>query len=351
MTAIFYSLIFFMPAMLALDSSIREIRPNKLLFVSFFTFLSLIIGLRFEVGPDWFLYLSNMHVYKDYNSTGLLFVSDPGYALLNSIALDLGFSIWFPNLICGMAFCYGLYVICKTTPNPWLALTIATPYLVMVMSMNYTRQAAAFGFFVWALTYAFDNRPRSLLLMSIATLFHKSAIIGFLLIFFCQGNLNLRHIFILGLLIYGLFSLLVATSFDAIYMNYIVGQMESDGAGVRLALNCLPALIFLIFRNRFRFSEKQKALWSVISIAVLSLIPLLILTPYSTIIDRFNLYFFIIQIVLTTHIPGLVKGRLQRLLTTFLLVCLYGISFFVWMSYANFSWAWFPYKFYPLEAL
>ena len=150
MTALFYSLIFIIPGIFALESSIKGVHSNHIFFACFVVVLSLIIGLRFEVGPDWFLYVSNMEIYSEFSFANFFLVGDPGYALLNSIALDLNFGIWFPNLLCGIIFCYGLFVFCKKTPNPWLALTIAIPYAVMVMSMNYTRQAAAFGIYLLA---------------------------------------------------------------------------------------------------------------------------------------------------------------------------------------------------------
>ena len=43
-------------------------------------------------------------------------------------------------------FTYGLFRICRQQPNPWLALVVATPFLIIVVGMGYTRQAAAMGF-------------------------------------------------------------------------------------------------------------------------------------------------------------------------------------------------------------
>lgn len=205
MTAFFYSLIFIIPGIFALESSIKGVHSNHIFFACFVVVLSLIIGLRFEVGPDWFLYVSNMEIYSEFSFANFFLVSDPGYALLNSIALDLNFGIWFPNLLCGIIFCYGLFVTCKKTPNPWLALTIAIPYAVMVMSMNYTRQAAAFGFFLLAINHADDNRLRPLILMGLATLFHKSAIIGFPIIILTHRKVELWQFIFISVLTYGLF--------------------------------------------------------------------------------------------------------------------------------------------------
>jgi hypothetical protein len=40
---------------------------------------------------------------------------------------------------------------CRTQPRPWLALTLAFPYLVVVVAMGYTRQGVAIGLEMLAL--------------------------------------------------------------------------------------------------------------------------------------------------------------------------------------------------------
>lgn len=80
MTAFFYSLIFIIPGIFALESSIKGVHSNHIFFACFVVVLSLIIGLRFEVGPDWFLYVSNMEIYSEFSFANFFLVSDPGYA-------------------------------------------------------------------------------------------------------------------------------------------------------------------------------------------------------------------------------------------------------------------------------
>ncbi|MDN5863186.1 MAG: EpsG family protein, partial [Salinisphaera sp.] len=143
------------------------------------TALSLFVGLRYQVGGDWDTYLTSYFYVASRLSLGqALLQSDPGYVLINWIATHAGLGVWAVNLFCAAAFCSGLVALCRRLPEPLLALVAAIPYLVIVFAMGYTRQAAAFGFVLWALTFLLDRRLLGfVLLMAVAASFHKTAVI------------------------------------------------------------------------------------------------------------------------------------------------------------------------------
>ena len=66
--------------------------------------------------------------------------------LLNWFAGQNELGFWFVNTVCGGIFSYGLIAFARSQPRPWLALAVAVPYLIIVVAMGYTRQAAAIGF-------------------------------------------------------------------------------------------------------------------------------------------------------------------------------------------------------------
>ena len=65
---------------------------------------------------------------------------------------------------------------------------ISLPYLINVVSMGYVRQAAALGFFIFALNFIESKRVKYknlfYIFISMAFTFHKSAIILFFLVLF-----------------------------------------------------------------------------------------------------------------------------------------------------------------------
>ena len=76
---------------------------------------------------------------------------DPGFAVLMWLTMLSGFNIWFLHLIGGAIFSYGLSTFCLREPHPWLTLTVAVPYLIIVVAMGYDRQAVAIGFVMLAM--------------------------------------------------------------------------------------------------------------------------------------------------------------------------------------------------------
>ena len=105
----------------------------------------------------------------------------------------------------------------------------------------------------------------------------------------------------------------------------------SDGAEIRLALNILPAAVFLLFRSRFNIPPHLRSFWIWWAISVLCLIPLMyIASKYSstTVVDRLNLYLTPIQIFVTAHLPTIFKGAKQRVFITTVILILYGFSHF-----------------------
>ena len=110
-------------------------------------FLTMLIGFRIEVGGDWGSYLK---VYQEIEAVPSLLENfnigrDPAYAILNWLSAKAGFGIYGVNLACGFIFSYGLIKLCRSLPRPFLALAVAFPYLITVVSMGYSRQGAALG--------------------------------------------------------------------------------------------------------------------------------------------------------------------------------------------------------------
>lgn len=111
--------------------------------------LTLFIGLRHEVGGDWFNYIPYIA-----RADGLTFTElrsqlvdwgDPGYNLLNWLFAPYPWGIYAVNTISAAIFSAGLVIFCRAQPRPWLSLCAAIPYLVIVVAMGYSRQSVAIG--------------------------------------------------------------------------------------------------------------------------------------------------------------------------------------------------------------
>jgi len=352
----YWVFLFFLPSFQAIFNyrSDQAFLPNKLWgppWIAIFIFCSLMIGLRHEVGVDWGSYLTHHDDISDaINQEGFLFISDPAYAFLNWIGAQLGFGIYFSNLVCGLVFSWGVLTFSRAQSRPWLAMVVAIPYLVIVVAMNYSRQGVAVGIVMLALvSLERDHLIRFGLLIALASLFHKSAAILLPLAFLTLGVRKPLWNFI-WLLATGvtLFLLLLIESLETFSTTYIEAEYASNGASVRIAMNAFPAVFFLFFRQRFQLNSNQKKLWTALAITAIGFIIILNLSPSSTAVDRVALYLIPLQLFVWSSLPNvLAKQKALRLFWVNALVIYSAAVLFIWFSVGDFSSSWIPYQFYP----
>jgi hypothetical protein len=327
--------------------NVRRIAGFPLLLLGFF--LALLIGLRFEVGGDWVNYLP----YVD-KATGLpfgdLFVEvEPGYVLFNWFGANWGGGVFLVNTLCGMVFSLGLLAFCRAQPRPWLALTLAFPYLVVVVAMGYSRQGVAIGLEMLALlALQRDRLLQYLVLIALASTFHRTALVLLVLpASTLSGGLRFSQLIRFGLLAvasYGLYSSAMAPDLDNYIQSYIEAEYQSQGALVRVSLCLLPAVVFLANRPAFCLSFNLQRVWSLLSwLAVGSAIALFTLAS-STAVDRLALYLIPLQMFVGSRLPdarlfGVSPGQWNQLLIFFSFAVL-----LVWLLFANHSRAWLPYR-------
>jgi len=358
-----YWLLLTLPALASLVEAVRW-RPRFYLLKSksffldspcakvFGLFLVLMIGWRDQVGGDWANYLNIIELAS--NQTWIqsaLATNEPAYGLLNWLGGLVG-GIYFVNLVCALVFTWGLLVFAGNSPHPWLAITVAVPYLVVVVAMGYTRQGAAIGFVMAGLVLLDKGRPLGFgLLLFVAALFHKSAVVLFPLAIFSGGK-SFRGLVGVGLTAIISFSLLLADYVEHFVVNYIGDQYASSGAEIRIAMNAIPGVIFIILRNRFELLPAQRSFWAWMSYGSLVFIGLLEVSPSSTAVDRLALYFIPLQIFVWSRLPGAISSSTGARLEWVAIVLFYSYAVqFVWLTYADHRAYWLPYRFYPVEWL
>ena len=215
--------------------------------------------------------------------------------------------------------------------------------------MGYTRQSAAIGFVMLGLVALQKNcLYKFIAWILIASLFHKSAGILIPLAIFSgrRGWGAVIGVAVIGVL---LFVLILSEHLENLITGYIIQEYNSSGATIRIAMNALPAVVYLILKNRFNISKEQKLFWVWISIGALIFIPVLILSPSSTAVDRVALYWIPIQIFVWSRLPFALGKESGTRTEWSIVVIAYSFTILVvWVLFAEHSYAWVPYKFYPL---
>jgi len=355
---VIYWLYFIFPAVLALAGVARM--PNQhtnyqylnfkaLWWIFIFSFI-ILIGLRFEIGGDWDTYITIFLTSESIKSLSDISLSqDPGYQLINYISASIGYGIYGVNLICASFFSYGLALFCRNLPRPLLALAVSVPYLVIVVSMGYSRQAVAIGLAMIGLVYlGRGKRIKFSFYIFLAATMHKSAILLLPIAILASSRNRIFSFIWFGILVASFFLVFLADTISIIYSNYTNFEdpaSQSDGAFIRLAMNIVPSLLFLLFYKRFSIPDEEKRLWKWFSIISVGLMILFFVTPASAAIDRVALYMIPLQLVVFSYLPDIFgnKNAIHRWIMI-LIIAYYALVQFIWLNFATHAHYWVPYK-------
>lgn len=315
--------------------------------------LSALIGLRIQVGGDWFNYFNYLYRVAGLGLSDVLKLDDPGYHLMAWLSVQGRWDVFGLNLMGGVVFAAGLAVFCRSLPRPWLALAVAVPYMVIVVGMGYSRQAIAVGFAMLGLV-ALGRKSTAWFVfwVVLGATAHKSAVLLLPIAALASSRNRWWTIGWVGVVALAAYALLLEESVNSLYTNYVEAQYQSQGAMIRLVMNALPAAILLGWRRKFDFSEGEAPLWRWFAIISLVLLAVLLMTPASTAVDRVALYMLPLQLVVFSHFPNAFgrKGKRKDKLVAAVLAY-YAAVQFVWLGFATHSQYWLPYRFYPLELL
>ena len=308
--------------------------------------IALMVGLRFDVGGDWQTYEFLFEFAGRADLWRVLQIGDPGYQFLNWLVKQAGAGFWLVNLISAAIFAWGLQRFARAQADPWLALVVAIPYLVTVVAMGYTRQSVAIGIILAGLAslQRGTSIPRFALYVLFAALFHRTAVVVLPLVVFAADRNRFMNL-IAGLAAcVVLFDAFLSDSVDQFVRNYIEAEYSSQGAAIRVAMNLLPAAIFLLSSRRFQYLPREHNIWRNFSLASFGLLVLLLVLPSSTAVDRLALYVIPVQIAVLARMPRAFDSTAMR-------VAIFAYSaavLFVWLNFAAHAEYWLPYRFYPL---
>ena len=334
----------------AASGVLKTLQRYFLLFI-----LILFIGFRHDVGGDWYNYIANYEYLKGLSfdqAKAFFVVKDSAYTFLYWISVTYLNGIYFTNFICSVIFAIGLIRFNNYfSPHPWFALLISFPYIIIIVSMGYTRQAAALGLIMYGLVNLVKGENlKFYVFIFIGSLFHKTALIAMLVGVLYNYKFNLKQNILLILFI--LFSLGIyefkKEEVDFLVYHYVTNvTLNSSGALARIIVNSVPALIFLLYIKRFYKEYDDGKLWLIFSLISIILIPLAVY--YSTFTDRVGIYFSLIQLVVLSRFVFLIRyNDLSFLFMSIVIIC-YFVFLLIWLNFGIHAEGWLPYSNYLIR--
>ena len=307
----------------------------------------MMIGFRFQVGADW----NNYIFIYDWKKTGslseLLVDREPGYGALMWLTTRLGWNIIFINAVSGFVFCWGLFSVGRRCPEPWIAITIATPLLAIAFAMSAVRQAIAGGiifylFATWEQRSTFGRAA----FVAFAMLFHFSAV--FVLIFVALASRAQPVVKFGGAAAIALLVLAIIRfapgSMDAYSRLYVGGgsKLSAPGAIVQVGILAIAGTVYLISRDRWTVAMGDSPLIRNLAWGSLALLPMILISSVGA--YRFALYFWPMAMYVFSGFPRLVVAPTGRAFYRVVLVIACFAMLIGWLKYANNSLAWWPYR-------
>jgi hypothetical protein len=318
--------------------------PWQLAWFGMAAVAALAIGFRHQIGGDWDGYVA---IYEGFAAAPLNEVAsasgDPGYSVLNWLSGQLGWGIYGVNLACAAIFVGGFSVFAARQPMRWLAWIVCIPYLLIVVAMGYSRQGVALGLVFLALASLEDSRIwRFAVLIAIAGLFHKTAILLMPLGFLSRKNLGWTNVVALSLALAAAAAGLLFTYLEVFWENYVQTNLSSEGGAVRVWMNAVPAMLMLLCGRVWQRRWPDPGHWRYIawgSIACIFLVGLA-----STAVDRAALYLAPLQVYVWCRVPLLFRDRPQRTAVAIAIGITYAMVLGVWLTFGIHAQYWLPYR-------
>lgn len=324
-----------------------ENRWNVLAMLGFWILYNFISAIRDNTAGDWYTYDEMVYLFKYMSLGQAMLDTDPAFGFFGWIGSRLGLGLYFANFICSAILSWGVLRLASRLPNPWVAITAAVPYLLIVVGYGYIRQAAAIGLLVSAICDLQDRRHFAAAIQALlAATFHNSAVVMFPLLVFAVVPRNLWTLAAFTGATLLLTNLLLATQIASVYqVGYIDQEYKSSGATVRVLMNIVPAMFFVVFHRNFGVDQRAKRIWELFAWGSVVLFIALFRYPGSTAIDRLALYLLPIQVYVFGYVVSSFanRGRPAQLLT---LACVAYLTLvqMVWFFRADHAYLWVPYQ-------
>lgn len=309
--------------------------------------VAVLIGLRVEVGGDWFNYLKHFKTINGLEYADALSRPELSHWIINKAMFDLGLGVTGANLIYGFLFAIGLISFSRVQPRPWLVLACAVPYLIIVVGMGYSRQAVALGFALIGLVALRRGRfIRFSLWVLVGVTFHTSAIFLIFLAGIAVTRNRLQAIAIIAVFSIVGYEVFLANRIHRLFEIYVQLQLtSSEGALIRLSMNALAGVVFLYCRGKIILSTNERRIWTFFSLVALAMFICYFATGLSTALDRMALYIIPLQLVTLAHLPDVFGSDARRHVIVIGVILLYYFTvLLVWLNFANHAAYWLPYR-------
>ena len=334
----------------------KEIIKNTSFFVLLF-----FIGFRSDIGGDYYQYnslaehINSLTLYQSIQQ-----FDKPLFTLIikctNLLFKDS--DIYTYNFIFGLIFSILLHNFCNHQKNYFFCIFFSFSIIIVLMGMGYIAQGLSLTV-AWQIIINFYKRTilNRTIIIFIASLFHPTALIFFLLLIpeiikknFFNFNKKKVLISILILFLYFYIFNINLYSYFQVYLSYysIDGNSISKGLPLRILFFAFCYIIIIYFMNFFKkknFEYLNLFIMCLTVILIITIINYLLLSnTISVIVDRLIIFFFFIPIIVSDRLVHYLKINFDKLIFSISVYLFHSIYLIIWINFSIYSKYWIPYK-------
>lgn len=317
-----------------------------IIFISFMI-LILLIGCRESVGTDYDSYIYYYNFISNLNFDELNVVDwEYGAVLIFKLTSLIFSNEKFIMIVLAILTIYPLYKLNKLYDYKYLPYSILTYSLMLLsFSMNGMRQAIAMSFIALAVGYLMkENRLKSIILIIIAFLFHKSAIIiiPYLILFMIKKGSKIERDYTLVTLLISVIILffneyLINLGFISEY-DYYLTDINIGNISLNAILFHIPIILIMLC-----FSNKEQNHLNLLKGLVISGIILDFIGTSKQYLSRIALYYTMFEILLIPMLLKHINNQTTKKLISFLYI-IFLVIYFVYQFYILGRHEIFPYQ-------
>ena len=349
-----YHLIFLL-SFISIFNQIKFSKNIKSFFYLIIIFLlSIFVGLRHEVGGDWinyqlsYSYITKQNFYEFITSP--LNYNEFGYKLIILLSNTLSNKYFFhiSNYISALIFVFFFINFLKHFTYKSLIFFFSIPYLIIVVSMGYTRQSIAVGFLLLGLLYINKDKDiKFIFIILLGSMFHKTILFGLSFLIIKHLNFKKYNIYLILLLIFFILVPLYTSTFIELASNFLSEKkIQTSGAKIRLFINLLIAIVYFYIRKDWNnnFYNKRIMDYSMFLMVIFFFITFFLEGPIISGLDRISVYLFPFNLIVISNFMTRVKSNNQKLFFSFIIILFSYLFFLIWAYYGSYSHFWFPYQ-------
>lgn len=305
----------------------KQLKGNQ--FYNIFIFIIFIFSaIRFDVGWDFMAYHQALttDIYTNIGNNGELFT-----LLLINVAKFFNFPQLYFILNSGICvFCISS-VVRRYSKDPWMSMIIFVTFpLFYLNSFSVIRNFSAIAIVLYASRFIIEKKiVKYIIVIMIASQFHKSALIGF--VFYPLKNVRLTNLSMLTILlispIIGEVMRFIVKIFIPQYSIYLNKTVNQEGTKA-IIIFLLLAIIIMLLKKYIKITDVSESFFIFYNNFIYGLLIYIIFFETGTMGHRLSLYGTIGSIILIPEIINLFKSKKERFMIKSVVYLFFAIFFF-----------------------